>query len=86
MAPPTAPTYSSRLMNSAFDPSTLSDNEDEDDNRSTSSRSTWASTSSATILGFSDGYVGRGGAELSDWRVSRIGGQPVSLDPHFLSD
>lgn len=77
MAPPTLPTYFARSGNVEFDPATLSDDE-EDDNRSTSSRSTWASTSSATILGFSDGYVNKSSSELSDWRISRIGGAPVS--------
>lgn len=48
---------------------------DEDDARNGSA---FASTSvCATVLGFSDGYVSRGGADLSDWRMSRMGGQPV---------
>ncbi|GAA6063601.1 hypothetical protein JCM10212_006218 [Sporobolomyces blumeae] len=56
-----------------YDPATLSDDEDVG---SDTSRSTWASTSDATILGFADGFVGEGGKELSDWRVSRVGGLP----------
>lgn len=70
-----APTgYTSRTTSTAspYDPDS-----DDEDSRSTLSHSTWASTSSATILGYSDGYVGRGGAELVDWRMSRIGGAPV---------
>lgn len=73
--PPTS-TFSVRSTNASFDSASLSDQED-DDNQSTTSHSTWASTSDATILGFADGFVGRGGIELLDWRMSRIGGEPV---------
>ena len=58
-----------------YDLATLSD--DEDDGYSQSSRSTWASASDATILGFADGNLNSGEPDESDWRVSRIGGLPV---------
>ncbi|GAA5907350.1 small subunit rRNA maturation protein TSR4 [Sporobolomyces salmoneus] len=63
---------------SGYDPATLSD-DDEDDKYSQSSRSTWASSSDATILGFADGFLGQGEQEALDWRVSRIGGLPNSM-------
>jgi hypothetical protein len=66
---------------SGYDPATLSD--DEDDNYSQSSRSTWASSSDATILGFADGYLGQSEEEALDWRVSRIGGLPVRRNRRF---
>ncbi|BGP17815.1 hypothetical protein JCM10213_008385 [Rhodosporidiobolus nylandii] len=55
-----------------FDPSTLSDNED--DGASLASRSTWASESDATILGLVDGLMPE--QETLDWKVSRVGGLP----------
>ncbi|GAA5933590.1 small subunit rRNA maturation protein TSR4 [Sporobolomyces koalae] len=59
---------------SGYDPATLSDNED-DDSASLTSRSTWASSSDATILGFADGFL-TSMDDAADWRVSRIGGLP----------
>jgi len=73
--PPPQANFFSATDKSGYDPATLSD--DEEDYGSDASHSTWASSSDATILGFADGFLGQGGRELSDWRVSRIGGLPV---------
>lgn len=73
--PPPQANFFSTTDKSGYDPATLSD--DEEDYGSDASHSTWASSSDATILGFADGFLGQGGRELSDWRVSRIGGLPV---------
>jgi hypothetical protein len=68
--------FLSRKDDKAFDPATLSDDED---TASNASRSTWASDSDATILGLVDGLVNE--AELVDWKISRVGGQPVRSSP-----
>ncbi|GAA5889659.1 hypothetical protein JCM5296_002424 [Sporobolomyces johnsonii] len=73
--PPPQTNFFTSTDKGGYDPATLSDEED-GDARSDSSRSTWASTSDATILGFADGFLGEGGRELADWKVSRIGGLP----------
>ncbi|GAA5917566.1 hypothetical protein JCM6882_001980 [Rhodosporidiobolus microsporus] len=67
-------TYVSRTSDKGYDPATLSDNED--DAASDASRSTWASSSDATILGLVDGLVSAESGEAEDWKVSRVGGVP----------
>lgn len=85
MAPPSQPTWA------ANDATMRTASDDEDD--STADGRTLASLSSSpfagetTVLGFVDGFMKRAD-ELADWRVSRVGGVPVSLTllgsaPHF---
>lgn len=80
--PPPQATYVSRSSDKGYDPATLSDDED-DDAASVTSRSTWTSSAEGgetTILGLTDGRVPAAKlADLSDWKVSRVGGLPVRL-------
>lgn len=82
--PPPSTIYKSRAGNSAYDPATLSDDDEEDDSASTGTTSTFAAET--TVLGYSDGVVPqRSRAELHDWRLSRIGGDPVRRGAFSLS-
>ncbi|GAA5841832.1 hypothetical protein JCM9279_003121 [Rhodotorula babjevae] len=78
--PPPQATFVSRTTDKGYDPATLSDDED-DDTASVTSRSTWASSAAeggeTTILGLTDGRISATKVdELSNWKVSRVGGQP----------
>ncbi|GAA5840977.1 hypothetical protein JCM11251_006770 [Rhodosporidiobolus azoricus] len=68
-----APQASYVSRSGGYDPATLSVDED---GASDASRSTWASSSDATILGLVDGLIAEEGGEREDWRVSRVGGVP----------
>ncbi|ORY74087.1 programmed cell death protein 2 [Leucosporidium creatinivorum] len=74
--PPPSTQYTSRAGNANYDLATLSDDEDAGSN---ASQSTWSSSSNpdATVLGYSDGLMPKATPELKDWKVSRIGGDPV---------
>lgn len=74
--PPPSTQYTSRAGNANYDLATLSDDED-----ANTSHSTWSSSFNpdATVLGYSDGLMPKAASELNDWKVSRIGGDPVSL-------
>ncbi|GJN90375.1 hypothetical protein Rhopal_003386-T1 [Rhodotorula paludigena] len=78
--PPPQATYVSRSSDRGYDPATLSDDED-DDAASVTSRSTRTSSAEGgetTILGLTDGRVPAAKlADLSDWKVSRVGGLPL---------
>ncbi|GAA5988194.1 hypothetical protein JCM11641_001607 [Rhodosporidiobolus odoratus] len=69
--PTPQPSYISTTKD-GYDPATLSD---EEDAGSDVSRSTWASTSDATILGLVDGLIEKED-EARDWKISRVGGVP----------
>lgn len=74
--PPPSTQYTTRSSANGYDPATLSDDE-ESDARSTSSIS-------AITLGFSDGAIDSDSPDMFDWKISRIGGQPVSaIRSHF---
>jgi hypothetical protein len=53
----------------------MSDSEDE------GSRTTTEEGQQTTVLGFSDGFIAEGAIAGLDWRVSRVGGSPVSPPP-----
>ncbi|GAA5900493.1 hypothetical protein JCM8208_000515 [Rhodotorula glutinis] len=78
--PPPQASYVSRSSDKGYDPATLSD-DDDDDTASITSRSTWASSAAeggeTTILGLTDGRISSTKEdELSNWKISRVGGQP----------
>ena len=81
--PPPQASFVSRSSDKGYDPATLSD-DDDDDAASVTSRSTWASSAAeggeTTILGLTDGRISSTKEdELSNWKISRVGGQPVRL-------
>ncbi|KAK4051986.1 hypothetical protein OIO90_004516 [Microbotryomycetes sp. JL221] len=66
--PPPSTAFAGRTQ-SGFDVATLSD--DDDDDASSSS-----SLANATTLGFVDGAIDPSSTDLTDWKLSRIGGMP----------
>ena len=79
--PPPQATYLARTSNTGYDPATLSD--DEDDATTTDAASVSSSTWSAaavTTLAVLDGPIPvptENATELRDWKISRVGGEPV---------
>ena len=83
--PPPQATYLARTSNTGYDPATLSDDEDDatiTDAASVSS-STWSAAAAApavTTLAVLDGPIPvttENATELRDWKISRVGGEPV---------
>lgn len=79
--PPPQATYLARTSNKGYDPATLSDDEDDStvtDTASVSS-STRSSAAAVTTLAVLDGPipVTENATELVDWKISRVGGEPV---------
>ena len=81
--PPPQATYLARTSNTGYDPATLSDDEDDATNTDAASvsSSTWSAAAAAavTTLAVLDGPipVTENATELRDWKISRVGGEPV---------
>lgn len=83
MPPPTLH-YASRTTATGFDPSTLSDNDDDDDTDDARSISSSKLALNAPALAFTDGVIAPDSRDLLDWKISRIGGRPVSNECNLV--